>query len=370
MITKTASEIIEAAKWLGQVGSSDFSTFEIATGLLNDEYLQLYKEISETGNFYTKYVYFNGNICELPSDCYRVLGVYKVVNEAKYALTPSASKQFIDGTYKIENNAVQIIGTIWNSQKFCVKYSVIPQTLTAPDKDVDTGLTKGSATYTWNAMTDDGVYYVVNGVAKYLDFGTMASEDKVQVAASDYFMGGHLTFSAGKILFNGNDVTDEIFPNMPTGLTIDSIAVSDPYCFVNLSDGHIAIVEYDPGSDVWGTTEWIHLEARGKTTLGKIVAAWTNSKTGRGVIYYNQYDDKYYYASFVPDTVLSYPNQEFYSLLEYRLGALLASMIGLPVSYLSEVLIPRAEQQFYDTLRKDSYQATRINKQSRGITRC
>lgn len=366
MITKTASEIIDAAKWLGQVGNSDFSSFEIATGLLNDEYLQLYKEISETGNFYTNYIYFNGNICELPSDCYRVLGVYKVVGENKYPLTPSSSKQFIDGTYKVENNTVQVIGTIWNSSKYCVKYSVIPVTLTAPDKDIDTGLTKGSTTYQWNAMTEDGVYYVANGTAKYLDFTTMTSEGKTQVAASDYFMGGHLTFSAGKIYYNSVDVTDDIFPNMPAGLTVDSIAVSDPYCFVNLSDGHIAIVEYDPASDVWGATEWIHLETKGKTTLGKIVAAWTNSKTGRGVIFYNQYDDKFYYASFVPDTILSYPNQEFYSLLEYRLGATLASMVGLDNSYLTEVLIPRAEQQFYDTLRKDSYQAQRINKQSRG----
>jgi len=368
MITKTCKEIIKAARWLGHVQNSDFSDFEISTGLLNDEYLQLYKEISETGNFYSSYVDFTGSEYELPNDCYRVLGVYRKYDEKHLEpLSPSSSKQFIDGTYKIENNVVKIINETGN-HSYSIKYSVVPITLTAPDDDEEMNF--GSATVTidnatWLGMNDDYVSFVVNGNASTYSFKKKSVVTGVSpVSKSNYYLGGSVSFSSGTVTFtdrdgNTTDITEDLKVN--SALEIESIVVSDPYIFVNYTDNHIAIFDGD------SVTEWTHLECKGKTTLGKIVAAWTNSETGRGVVFYNYYDSTFYYSSFVPDTILSYPNNEFYSLLEYRLGALLASMVGLENNYLVAEKLPQVEQQFYDTLRKDSVPATRINNVVRGI---
>ena len=367
MITKTCKEIIKAARWLGHVSNSDFSDFEISTGLLNDEYLQLYKEISETGNFYSAYVDFNGSECVLPSDCYRVLGVYRKYDEKHLEpLSPSSSKQFIDGTYKIENNTVKIVNEMSNNL-YSIKYSTVPITLTAPDEDEEMNMPAGATieNTTFSGMNDDYVTMVVNGTTTNYVFKKKAVDQTLTALSPiTYYLGGSVAFNAGTVTFtdrDGNtiDITEDLKVN--PNLNIDSIVVSDPYIFVNYDDGHIGIFDGE------STTEWTHLECKGKTTLGYICAAWTNSETGRGVVFYNLYTSKFYYSSFVPDTILAYPNNEFYSLLEYKLGAVLASMVGLDNNYLVAEKLPQVEQQFYDTLRKDSVPATRINNVLRGI---
>lgn len=359
MYTKTTKQLIRDAKLLAGVLNSDFTDFQISTSLLNDCYREMYDKLSEEGNFFIEYESFEGKSFALPDDCYRVLNVYKKEGEKLFPITANSPDQFIDGTYYIENNAIYI-NTNRDNDTYTIRYSTLPMTLTAPDNPVELPVTASNATF--GKMTDDGVYLQTGGVSYYWDFATnevtQAAFQSVQQPY--YFLGKNLvvTTSGGKVtsMLWGNSETEEIVDYFKlNGLDIASVVVSDPYIFVNYTDNHIAVF------NAFNGTEWNQLDYTGKTTLGRIVAAWTNDSTGKGVIFYNLYTQKYYYCSFVPDTVLKYPTNTFFSLLEYKLAVILGSMLGMPNDYIANVKVPEAEEAFYATLRKDGYAPVRIS---------
>ena len=233
-------------------------------------------------------------------------------------------------------------------------------TLTCPDDPIKSP--RDINPTEWGLMTEDGVHFKENGKSYYWDFKSETIEESTFKSAVHpyYFLGKDLIINkkgdkVTSMLWGNTEVEDIIDYFTIEGLDIKSVVVSDPYIFVNYSNNHIMVYDGFKG------TEWNILISTGKPTLGKIVAAHTNDSTGKGVIYYNAYTQSYYLASFVPDTVLSYPTNAFFSLIEYKLSALLMSMVGLGNEYLISKLIPEAEETFYKTLRKDGYSPVRIS---------
>lgn len=125
---------------------------------------------------------------------------------------------------------------------------------------------------------------------------------------------------------------------------ITNIQYHSPYMMVSYSDGVICIYTG------FKRAVWNYNCITGHDTVGEIIALNTNDITGFGCVWHNFDDDNYYYAPFVPDTVLSYPTSALFALLEYRLAAILCSLLGMDNGYLTDKLLSEAEQNFYSTL--------------------
>ena len=280
---------------------------------------------------------------DIPEDCYHIIGVYS----GNKLLSKSSPRQYIKGQYRIENNKILFDG--FGPVDAWIKYSTLPQTLTAPDtpeeikEDVaEVGL-----------VTDKGFYFKDNNnVEKYYDFSSQESVEKPFKPASNHFLDGTLEFDGETITYNGTDVT-HIFAR--EDVVIDSVKVSDPYAIVNYSDKRSFIFYGFEGAD---QLNWN--EVKGKETYGEVLGFTTNDLTGKGCIWRDENGDVWY-TSFTPDTLLNYPSNTFFQLLIYRLAAALTSLNGVQNQYLIEVQIPEAAVAFEEHLAKDNLNVVRMN---------
>lgn len=280
---------------------------------------------------------------DIPEDCYHIIGVYS----GKKFLSKSSPRQYIKGQYRIENNKILFDG--FGPVDAWIKYSTLPQTLTAPDAPeeikenvLEVGL-----------VTDKGFYFKDNNsVEKYYDFSSQESVEKPFKSASNRFLDHTLDFDGETIVYNGTDVT-YIFAR--EDVDIDSVKVSDPYAIVNYSDKRSFIFYGFEGAD---QLNWN--EAKGKETYGEVLGFTTNDITGKGCIWRDENGDVWY-TSYTPDTLLNYPSNTFFQLLIYKLAAALTSLNGVQNQYLIEVQIPEAQVAFEEHLAKDNLNVTRMN---------
>ena len=344
MVTYTASDVIRQAKIVGNVSNVNMSNFELAATLLNTEYQKLYDKIVMTNGASIKEEHFTTDEpFDIPEDCYHIIGVYS----GKKLLSKSSPRQFIPGNYRIENNKIIFDG--FGPVDAWIKYSTLPQTLTAPDapeeikeKVLEVGL-----------VTDKGFYFKDNnGVEKYYDFSSQESVEKPFKDASNRFLDHTLEFVDGVITYNNTDVT-HIFAR--EDVDIDSVKVSDPYAIVNYSDKRSFIFYGFEGAD---QLNWN--EAKGKETYGEVLGFTTNDLTGKGCIWKDENGDTWY-TSFTPDTLLNYPSNTFFQLLIYKLAASLTALNGVQNQYLIEVQIPEAAVAFEEHLAKDNLNVVRMN---------
>lgn len=344
MVTYTASDVIRQAKVVGNVSNVNMSNFELCNSILNQEYTKLYDKIVMANGASIKEEHFTyGQPFIIPNDCYHILGVYS----GKKLLSKSSPRQIIPGNYRIENNQIVFDGCL--PQDVWIKYSTMPQTLTAPDapeeikeKVLEVGL-----------VTDKGFYFRDNnGAEKYYDFSSQESVEKPFKSASNRFLDGTLEFDGKTITYNGTDVT-YIFAR--EDVDIDSVKVSDPYAIVNYSDKRSFIFYGFEGAD---QLNWN--EAKGKETYGEVLGFTTNDLTGKGCIWRDENGDVWY-TSFTPDTLLNYPSNTFFQLLIYKLAAALTSLNGVQNQYLIEVQIPEAAVAFEEHLAKDNLNVMRMN---------
>lgn len=343
MVTYTASDIIRQAKIVGNVSNVNMSNFELCNSILNGEYQKLYDKIVTANGASIKEEHFTaGEPFDIPDDCYHIIGVYS----GKRLISKSSPKQFIPGNYHIENN--QIIFDGFNPVDTWIKYSTLPQTLTAPDAPeeikedvVEVGL-----------VTDKGFYFKdSNNVEKYYDFSSQESVEKPFKSASNRFLDHTLEFD-GEVTYNNIYVT-YIFAR--EDVDIESIKVSDPYAIVNYSDKRSFIFYGFEGAD---QLNWN--ESKGKETYGEVLGFTTNDLTGKGCIWRDENGDVWY-TSFTPDTLLNYPSNTFFQLLIYKLAAALTALNGVQNQYLIEVQIPEAEVAFNEHLAKDNISVVRMN---------
>ena len=344
MVTYTASDIIRQAKIVGNVSNVNMTNFELCNSILNQEYQKLYDKIVMANGASIKEEHFiTDEPFDIPEDCYHIIGVYS----GKKLLSKSSPRQYIKGQYRIENNKILFDG--FGPVDAWIKYSTLPQTLTAPDapeeikeKVLEVGL-----------VTDKGFYFKDNNsVEKYYDFSSQESVEKLFKSASNRFLDSTLEFDGETVTYNGTDVT-HIFAREDVG--IDSVKVSDPYAIVNYSDKRSFIFYGFEGAD---QLNWN--EAKGKETYGEVLGFTTNDLTGKGCIWRDENGDVWY-ASFTPDTLLNYPSNTFFQLLIYKLAAALTSLNGVQNQYLIEVQIPEAAVAFEEHLAKDNLNVVRLS---------
>lgn len=154
-----------------------------------------------------------------------------------------------------------------------------------------------------------------------------------------------------KFIWDETDVSDLI---VREGTLVTNLQMHSPYMMVSYSDGLILIYTG------WKSTVWNYNIIFGHETNGEIVALKTDDTTGRGCVWHNADDDQYYYASFVPDTVLNYPTTALFTLMTYRLAAHMGSLLGTADEYLIKELIPNAEAEFFSSLSYGNV-ATKMN---------
>lgn len=344
MVSYSCSDIIRQAKIIGNVSNVNMTNFELCNSLLNQEYQKLYDKIVMANGASIKEEHFvTDEPFNIPEDCYHIIGVYS----GKKLLSKSSPKQHIKGQYRIENNRIVFDGC--SPQDVWIKYSILPQTLTAPDapeeikEDVkEVGL-----------VTDKGFYFKdSNNVEKYYDFSSQESVEKPFHPASSRFLDHTLELKDGVITYNETDVT-YIFTR--EDVDIDSVRVSDPYAIINYSDRRSFIFYGFEGTD---QLNWN--EAKGKETYGEVLGFTTNDLTGKGCIWKDENGD-IWYTSFTPDTLLNYPSNAFFQLLIYKLAAALTVLNGVQNQYLIEVQIPEATVAFTEHLAKDNLNVVRMN---------
>ena len=344
MVQYTASDIIRQAKVVGKVSNINMTNFELCNSILNSEYQKLYDKIVMANGASIKEEHFvTDEPFDIPEDCYHIIGVYS----GKRLLSKSSPRQFIPGNYRIENNKILFDGCL--PQDVWIKYSQLPQTLTAPDapeeikEDVkEVGL-----------VTDKGFYFKdSNNLEKYYDFSSQEAVEKPFKSASNRFLDHTLELKDGVVAYNGTDVT-HIFAR--EDVDIISLRVSDPYAIVNYSDQRSFIFYGFEGAD---QLNWN--EAKGKETYGEVLGFTTNDLTGKGCIWKDENGDVWY-TSYTPDTLLNYPSNTFFQLLIYRLAAALTALNGVQNQYLVEVQIPEAQVAFEEHLAKDNLNVVRMN---------
>ena len=344
MVTYTASDIIRQAKIVGNVSNVNMTNFELCNSILNQEYQKLYDKIVMANGASIKEEHFiTDEPFDIPEDCYHIIGVYS----GKKLLSKSSPRQYIKGQYRIENNKILFDG--FGPVDAWIKYSTLPQTLTAPDvpeeikeKVLEVGL-----------VTDKGFYFKDNNsVEKYYDFSSQESVEKPFKSASNRFLDSTLEFDGETVTYNGTDVT-HIFAR--EDVAIDSVKVSDPYAIVNYSDKRSFIFYGFEGAD---QLNWN--EAKGKETYGEVLSFTTNDLTGKGCIWRDENGDVWY-TSFTPDTLLNYPSNTFFQLLIYKLAAALTALNGVQNQYLIEVQIPEAQVAFEEHLAKDNLNVVRLS---------
>lgn len=341
MITKTAREIIKNARYIAGVRNSNITDFYTNCLLLNNIYSQLYVDVVKNNDAYIEYEdVVNGDV--LPDDCYLLMAVYKrLPNDNLIEVEPMPKNQRLIGSYyRIENNAIYF----GDNSQYRIKYTTMPDTLTAPDKiqklDIDNNSVFGK-------MTEEGFYYQSNDKNYFYNLTTEQSSEVDEFVANEtkYEFNGHT------IEFKGNTVIvdDEVWLE-----NVTNYVFSYPYSIVTFSDGHVYI--YTGLSD---GVIWNYYCTQGKDTVGKVVSAYTNEETGKGMIFISN-NGSVYYSSFVPDTVLSYPDNTFFTLMEYELADILCSLNGQDNSFIENKLIEDAKTTFYATVRKDSYRPYRM----------
>lgn len=344
MVTYTASDVIRQAKVVGKVSNVNMTNFSICNSILNQEYTKLYDKIVMANGANIKEEHFvTDEPFYIPDDCYHIIGVYS----GNKLLSKSSPRQHIKGQYRIENNKILFDG--FGPVDAWIKYSTLPQTLTAPDAPeeikenvLEVGL-----------VTDKGFYFRDNnGAEKYYDFSSQESVEKPFKSASNRFLDHALEFDGETVAYNGTDVT-HIFAR--EGVDIDSVKVSDPYAIVNYSDKRSFIFYGFEGAD---QLNWN--EAKGKETYGEVLGFTTNDLTGKGCIWRDENGDVWY-TSYTPDTLLNYPSNTFFQLLIYKLAAALTALNGVQNQYLIEVQIPEAAVAFEEHLAKDNISALRMN---------
>ena len=353
-MTRTAKEIIRNAKWFGNLRNSNTSDFETCNSVLNNEFYRLYNDIVRETDEFTKSFDFDGKETFLPDDCMYVTGVYVKGHNEDYLspISPSPKGQYVPAEYKIENNTIRIIGRSCSLGTYTVKYVTMPPTITAPDENERLDIEADVV-----LSRDDTTFYYRNGDVWYIyDTETKASEETEE----DPGLVRTYTYGNYSIVCNYEDgefTVPEEFQR--EGLEIIWADFDFPYAVITYSDNSVWIFTGFDG------TEWNVFNTSGHFTRGKAWTLRTNDTTGKCIVFTNNRDGKLYWCSFVPDTVLSYPHQVFFQLLEYRIASTLAAIIGLNATYVNEVLIPQAEVLFYDTIKKDHFLPTRIINASR-----
>lgn len=358
----TSREIIERAKDLSQTTNSKAFSFSLLTSLLNNAYTKLYNDLSGISNSFVKYFEFSGSEADLPADCNKILMVYEGQERSPFIINQSSINNFIPGSYYIENRTIKIVGKI-DGRKVTVKYNTLPAILTAPNDDEIIDEVEMEANFNVGLCQDDGFYYRQNYETGYYFYDFEEKESKSYGGtipeATDTFLGYEFdtTTEPGKVLWNDIDVTDYFLRNENDSIDNVSHIVSD--------NTHLGIL-YADGDLYVMTSDWTKVQINPVLYKGryykvsKLYGICADDSTGEYLLVEN--DGKLKKISFVPDTVIDYPDNVFFDIIIDKIAIQLQSLQGLNNEALQNKLTDD-EESFYNSLQR-SQQGQRIRNDS------
>lgn len=359
-VLKTAKEVLMHAMQLAGVNNLAFADFFNVTMLENNLYRRIYEKVanSEDG-YYDCEFSFSGDRCSLPEDIFVIKRVIRMNGDREVIdLNRQAGQTYSPGQFSIRNNEIVISGG--NDSVIKVIYAPMPKTLTVPDKPELIPINR-TAIRRFIGMNDKELFYEdIDGAGHTYNF--RSKEDKVtpeviKPDATEFrYCGGVLKYEDdGTYSWTDNEGnTEDVTEILECDKTIKNVITCDPYIAVTYDDSTIKIF------NGWEAADYNIFAYKGRDTLGEILAMCTNDYTGKGVVFYSEFDNKLYYCSFVPDTVLNYPEQVDFNLLEMSLAKTLAQMAGTNSSWIENEM-NTVEKDFNAQLMRCKSSVMRIN---------
>lgn len=368
-MTYSAKEIINLAKRLSQTQNSRAFDFLTEVHLLNNVYTSLYNDLATSQAFISEYK-FTGTEADLPSDCYKIVSVAR--NSKYYYINQSSNSYNIPGTYTIENGTIRINGE--NGGEYTVRYQNLPAVLTASGDVEYLGLEADATTFvpflTYDMVKNEyGVCYK-NSSNVYHSYNIDTKEDTTLGAApvrpSRTFNNKSIayTFSNNvltQVIWNGEDVTD-YFDKSEQGL----------YCgYISNDNEHIVATYFDETENMpfiyvfdtnWNSVEvnpWLH---KGKYFPFAGADILTDDETGKYLLVFDDLGNLAV-TSYVPDTVLEFPENTFFDVLIDRLAVQLGSLNGITNDGL-QTKLTQDETAFYASINR-SNQGCRVRNDVR-----
>lgn len=333
-MTYSSKEIIDLARQLSQTQDSQAFSFQLLVHLLNNVYTGLYNELATSQAFISEFK-FTGTEADLPSDCYKIVSVSR--NSKYFYLNQSSNSYNIPGTYSIENGSIIINGE--NGGAYTVRYQTLPEVLTASG-DVEY-LKIGANTefvpfMEYDPIEKEYIVYYKDWSDVYHSYNIDTKEDTILEDAPERpvrpFNNKAITFSftddsLSQVIWNSEDVTD-YFDKSEQGL----------HCILVANDNeHITATYLDEEGDTpfiyvfdtnWNSAEINPWLSKGKYFPFAAGDILTDDETGKYLLIY---DDKGNLAvtTYVPDTILEFPENTFFDVLIDRLAVQLGSLNGL-----------------------------------------
>lgn len=364
-ITKLASEILNGAQTKAGVFNVDFLTALTLTNALNDAYRNAYQSIamSDSDFYVLEYTLTEDDASEEKDGWYDLpKGIYiiKSVTIGSVEVPRCPPKEEVPGTYTIQNGRFKFYGG--NRKPVTIRYIPDPQTVTIPAPSKDIALDPATVTE-YGKMTDKGFYYKTNAGQFFYDFDSMASESVVVYKKKDMkYHGGTIQWSAESltVIDDDGDILEDLSEDFDVGPEnpLVDVAVDEPYMMVSYADGTIILVTED-NQTVW------NIKARtGHKTLGAVHGLKTDDSTLYGCLYEDE-DGVLYLSSFVPDTLMNYPSNALFELLEVQLACLLMSMNSITNEYITKDLREETVKNFRDQLRQNRAMPVRVSNMRR-----
>lgn len=350
---KSCKEIINQAKHLAQTDNSKAFDWDLMTNLLNNIYSRLYNDLVANSNAFIEYFEFTGKEADLPADCNKILSVFYGTQDRPFIISQSSQNNFIPYTYYIENRTIKIVGK-QDSRKITVKYSKLPVTLTFPKDDELLNL-DGSGSYSFSCY-HDCLYWGTSPKYKY-SFSEMEQTDVTSYTTQNTstFLNQTLQKHMGHIYWGTDDVTDYFLVNNELPATM-------------LSDGTHVALKYSNGDLYIMMSDWSKSQINPVLYKGKfyhitdLLGICCDDSEGDYIIVKRPKDDGsgngIYKISFVPDTVLDYPDSVFFDIIEDKIAIQLQSLQGLDNTAL-QTKLNDDEMSFYQSLTR-SQQGMRI----------
>lgn len=362
-MTYSCREILDLAKRLGQTQNSKAFDFMTEVHLLNNVYTSLYNDLATSQAFVSEFK-FTGTEADLPSDCYKIISVTR--NSKYFYLNQSSNSYDIPGTYTIENGAIRINGE--NGGAYTVRYQNMPSVLTASG-DVDY-LEIGANTefvpfLEYDMLKKEYLVYYKDWSDVYHSYNIDTKEDSTlentPVRPQRTFNNKTIVYSftdnvLTQVIWNGEDVTD-YFDKSVQGL----------HCgFVSNDNEHITATYFDEDDDTpfiyVFDTNWDSVEINPWISKGKYFPftgadILTDDSTGKYLLVFDDLGNVAV-TTYVPDTVLEFPENTFFDVLIDRLAVQLASLCGMNNDGL-QTKLTNDETAFYASINR-SNQGCRI----------
>ena len=354
----TAKEMVQSAKDLAQVTNSKAFSWSLLTSILNNAYSKLYNDLSGLSNSFIEYFTFTGSEADLPDDCNKILMVYEGNEGNPYILSQSSQNMLIPGTYYIENRVLKIVGKL-NARKVTVKYSKLPVVLTAPDDDEVIDLNPATV----GLCTDEGFYFkksIGTNIFYFYDFENMSETEYtegVMPTATDTFLGYTPSIVDDAIIWNGTDVTDYFlrFPDDSVD-NISNTASDNTHLAVLYTNGDFYVMMSD-----WTKSQVNPVLYKGRFyNVQNLYGICADDSTGQYILV--RQNDKLKKISFVPDTVIDYPDNVFFDIIIDKIAIQLQALQSLNNDAL-QTKLQEDEASFYGSLQR-SQQGMRIRNDS------